>query len=162
MRAMALGVVAAAALATTAFAQTDFEAQHHMLQGRASGFAAKGTPLASLTKASQDWIKAETKRQTDAPRSVGELAKAVDVALHEDEVAVARAHHLNTLDIVLAITLQITRDAEEGSKDALKAARKSGDAAAIKAASDKVALAAANRKAAMKLQNDASLELAGL
>lgn len=162
MRAMTLGVVAAAALATTALAQTDFEAQHHMLQGRASGFAAKGTPLASLTKASQDWIKAETKRQTDAPRSVGELAKAVDVALHEDEVAVARAHHLNTLDIVLAITLQITRDADERSKAALKAAKRSGDAAAIQAASQKADLAVANRKAAMKLQNDASLELAGL
>lgn len=162
MRAMALGVMAAAALATTAVAQTDFEAQHHMLQGRSSGFAAKGTPLASLTKASQDWIKAETKRQTDTPRSVGELAKAVDLALHEDEVSVARAHHLNTLDIVLAVTLQITRDADENAKNALKAARKSGDAAASQAASDKADLAAANRKAAMKLQTDASMELAGL
>ena len=86
----------------------------------------------------------------------------MDLTLHEDEVNVARAHHLNTLDIVLAVTLQITRDAEERSKNALKAARKAGDAAAIQAASAKADLASANRKAAMKLQTDASLELAGL
>ena len=49
MRTLTLGIVAAAALATTALAQTDFEAQHHMLQGRASGFAARGTPLAAMT-----------------------------------------------------------------------------------------------------------------
>lgn len=162
MRAIVMGAVLAAAVSANAFAQTDFEAQHHMLQGRASGFAARGTPLAGLTQASRDWIEAETKRQTDAPRSVGELAKLVDLSLHEDEVSVARAHHLNTLDIVLAVTLQITRDADERSKTALKAARKAGDAAAIQAASHKADLAGANRKAAMKLQTDASLELAGL
>lgn len=162
MRALALGIMAAVALTATAFAQTDFEAQHHMLQARSHGFAAKGTPLAGLTKASRDWIAGQTKLQIQSPMPVDKLAVLVDAALHEDEVRLARAHHVDTADIVRAVTLQITRDAEEAAKTALKTAQNAGDATAVEAASHNLALAASNRKAAMGLQTDVSMELAGL
>jgi len=162
MRTLTLGIVAAAALATTALAQTDFEAQHHMLQARSHGFAAPGTPLGTLTKASKDWIAAQTKQQTTAPMPVDKLAVLVDASLHEDEIRVARTNHLDTADIVRAVTFQITRDAEDSAKEALKSAEKSADPAKIEAAQQNLALAASNRKAAMGMQNDASLELAGL
>lgn len=162
MRAFTLGIAAAAALTTTAFAQTDFEAQHHMLQARSHGFAAPGTPLSTMTQASKDWIAAQTKLQTTSPMPVDKLAVYIDASLHEDEVRIARAHRLDTADIVRAITLQIVRDAEDSAKEALKAAQKSGDPSKIEAAQQNLVLASSNRKAAMNIQNDASLELAGL
>ena len=161
MRAMTLGFVAAAALATAAAAQTDFEAQHHMLQARSHGFAAPGSPLSGLTKASQAWIAAETQRQVEAPTALDKLAIAVDAALHEDEVRVARANHLDTLDIVRAIVLQITNDADEAAQKSLKVAQASSDLPTIRAASEKAGQAAANHKRAMDMQTDASLVLAG-
>jgi seryl-tRNA(Sec) selenium transferase len=162
MRALTLGVALTAVLATTAFAQTDFEAQHHMLQARSQGFAAPGSPLAGLTKASRDWIEARTKQQIAEPLTVDKLAMEIDLALHEDEVRVARQRHLNTLDIVRAITLQITREADKAAASALKAAQGSADATAIKVASERDAVASANLKAAISVQTDASMELAGL
>jgi hypothetical protein len=162
MRAFTLGLVAATALTTTAVAQTDFEAQHHMLQQRSAGFVRKGSALDTMTKASKEWIAEQTKQQTLHPLPIDKLAVLIDYYLHADEVTVARAHHLDTADIVRAVTLQITRDAETAAKAALDQAQKAGDPAAIEAAQQNLALAASNRKAAMGVQNDASLELAGL
>ena len=163
MRAIAIGVLLAAALGANAFAQTDFEAQHGMRLKRSSGgFAAAGTPLGSLSKASRAWITAEIKRQTETPKPVEELSVYVDFELHEDEIRVARQHRLNTVDIVRAVTLEITQEAEDSIAKALQAARKAGDEVAIKTASERLTVATANRKAAMNLQTEASRALAGL
>ncbi len=161
MRVFTLGAVAAIALATTASAQTDFEAQHHMLQQRSHGFVRKGSPLETMTKASKDWIAEQTKQQTVHPLPIDKLAVLIDYYLHEDEVRVARANHLDTADIVRAVTFQITRDAEEAAKTALEEAQKTGRPGAIEDAQQNLVLAASNRKAAMGIQSDASLELAG-
>jgi len=159
MRALTLGAIVAAALATAASAQTDFEGMHGARMHRLNSLGVPGRPFAGMAQASQDWIAAETVRQTQAPKPLTELALTVDKSLRKDILQVARAHELDTHDIVLAIILQITRDAETATADALKAARGSGDAAAIQAAAEKAAVATELRKQALQVQTDASLEL---
>jgi hypothetical protein len=162
MRVVAAGVLVATMLGATAFAQTDFEGQHQLRMTRSGAATGAPGPLASLNKDSRDWIAAETQRQIDNPRPVEVLSVAVDFELHKDEIRVARMHRLNTVDIVRAVTLQITTAAEDAAKKALQDAQASGDVAAAKAASEKLALATVNRKAAAGLQTEESRALAGL
>jgi len=145
------------------FSVGDLHATHEVLQKRAnttSMLEAPGSAFEQLSKANRTWIREETKRQSANPRTVVEVATAVDAQLAKDARDISRKHRIDPMDITRVVTLLIMADAEDGAAKAARAARKSLDPAVQQAAAARLAQATANRKEAIAMQTDVSMALA--
>lgn len=165
MKRSALVVIAVAALlASPASAQDSplatFVKHHEALKKRTQDWGSPDSPFGQLSKASREWIKAETRRQIDAPRPTLEVAVAIDSALEADNLKLSRRHRMDPQDITRAVLLMVMADAEDAAAKAAKRAKKAGEPLAAQAAAERLAQASANRKEAFEMQSDVSLALA--
>ena len=121
--------------------------------------ATRPAKLSGLSKDAEAWMAAATKRQILSPSEVPAVKAELEAVLAADLRAVAEDQLVAPGDVAGALVLKIMKDARLWIGVDTREDRKAGGVAA-EIANARLAQAEANIKAAMKLQNDASLALA--
>jgi hypothetical protein len=117
--------------------------------------ATRPAKLSGMSPDAEAWLKDQVKTQAATPRSVDEVAAAIDVTLGPAIRRAAKSEGVAPRDVSLALLLKIMQDAKISL---MVAARRAPDATPTWR--ERIAQAEANRVAALHLQSSQSLKLA--
>lgn len=167
MRGFKVVLVAAVATALSggAMAQNvapDFGAMAKMRQGKSYSEIKGGAFLMEFSDDGQEWIAAEIQRQIANPRPLLDIAMDADKLLVKDAKELKRRYRVHPLDVTRAVSFYIMKEAQAAAAEALDKAQAGGDAAAVVAAQERLAMANVNLEAAEGVQSDASRALGQL
>lgn len=121
--------------------------------------ATRPSKTGDLSEETQAWIGEAIHRQITNPEEAAKVAQDIDTALGPDLKRAARDQGLKQRDLSRALLLKVMMEAKWSIERELKAARAAGDAD-VPAIETRLAQAEENRKAAVKMQTQKSMQIA--